>query len=95
MVSVSKSNEFKIASIYYLNRFLFFCKIVKNKTIGFRKIHDPLFEQNTLWSGVFGLRFSEEFPPTFEGRFCGCFSNVSCHFYDPIIWRNSWFSFFG
>jgi hypothetical protein len=89
MVSDSKSNEFKIASIYYLKRFLFFCKIVKNKTIGFRTIHDSLFEQNTLWSRVFGLRISEKFPATFKGRFHGSFSNVSCHFYNTFVWWNS------
>jgi hypothetical protein len=46
---------------YFFKRYLFFCKIVKNKTIEFRKIYAPVFKQNPLWDGVFGMRFSEGF----------------------------------
>ncbi len=54
-------------AVNYFNRYLFFCKIVKNKTIAFRKIYVPLSKQNTLWNRVFGLWFSEEFFTAFTG----------------------------
>jgi len=92
VVQIPKVINFKIAMIYYWNRFIFFCKIVKNKTIGFRAIHDSLFEQNALWIGVFGMRIPES-PPASDGRgICGGFPNVSCHLYHAIISWNPWFA---
>ena len=79
--------------IYYLNRFIFFCKIVKNKTIGFRAIHDSLFEQNTLWIGVFGMWIPKSFSAAVGRKIHGGFPNVSCYLYHAFIFRNPWFAF--
>ncbi len=51
-------------------------------------------EQNTLWSGVFGLRFSEVFYPTFGRRIYRFFPDVSRPIYNVIIFNFYWFSFY-
>lgn len=53
-----------------------------------------MHEQNTLRSGVFGLRFSEVIGSAFEWGICSLFPDVSSAIYDAFIFGFCWFSFY-
>ncbi len=86
---LSKVTNFKL--VILIISINIFCKIVgiKKGFFGFRKIHDSVSQQKTIWSRLFGLWYPKSFDFDFKRKLYRSFFSISSHLHNTIVFRNS------
>ena len=91
---LSKVTNFKL--VILIISINIFCKIVSIKIndFGFRKIHDSVSQQKTIWNRLFGLWHSKSFGFDFKRKLCRSLFSISSHINYHIVFRNACLTFY-